>query len=116
MSRARVCGNVTRRAPFQTAVGLADRWRVRLGRTPAVLVLGITALVVVVVSAASAYATFDFWEGGPILASLSAAAAASAGALYLATRRVVVALGVATVVVAAHFVLLLAITLARWEG
>jgi len=83
---------------------------------PAVLMLGATALAVVLVSAASAYATFDFWEGGPIFASLAVAAAASAGAAYVATRRVVVALGVGTVIVAAHFVLLLAITLARWEG
>src|SRR4029450_835241 len=87
-----------------------------VGRTPAVVVLGVTALAVVLASAASAYATFDFWEGGPLTASLSRAAAASAGALYLATRRPVLSLGVATAVVAAHFVLLLAITLARWEG
>jgi hypothetical protein len=89
---------------------------VAFGRKPTILVLAATALAVVFVSAASAYATFDFWEGGPILASLALAAAASAGAAYIATRRVVVALGVATVIVAAHFALLLAITLTRWEG
>jgi hypothetical protein len=102
--------------PIQTAASLADRNEVTVGRTPAIVVLGITALVAVLASAASAYATFDFWEGGPILASLSVAAAASASGLYLATRRLVLALGIATVVVAAQFVLLLAITLARWEG
>jgi hypothetical protein len=74
------------------------------------------ALAVVVASAASAYSTFDFWEGAPILASLCAFAAASAGAVYVATRRSLLALVMALFLGAAHFVLLLAITLARWEG
>jgi hypothetical protein len=51
-----------------------------------------------------------------ILASLGAVAAASAGAVYIRTRRLLQAVMVATVVVPLHFVLLLAITLSRWEG
>jgi hypothetical protein len=87
-----------------------------LRRTPAAVVLTATALAVVVASAATAYSTFDFWEGEPILASLCGFAAASAGALYVATRRLLLALVLALLLGAAHFVLLLAITLARWEG
>lgn len=87
-----------------------------LRRTPSAVALAMTALAVVIASAAWAYSTFDFWEGGPILASLSAVAAASGAALYIATRRLLLALVGAVVIGAAHFVLLLAITLARWEG
>jgi hypothetical protein len=87
-----------------------------LRRIPPALALAATALVVFVISAASAYSTFDFWEGGPILASLGAVAAASAGAVYIRTRRLLQAVIVATVVVPLHFVLLLAITLSRWDG
>jgi hypothetical protein len=87
-----------------------------LGRTPAAFALAATALVVVVISAASAYSTFDFWAGGPILGSLGAVAAASAGAVYARTRRLLLAVVVAAVLVPLHFVLLVAITLARWEG
>ena len=63
-----------------------------------------------------AYSTFDFWESGPILGSIGLTAAASAGALYVGTRRVLPALLVALLVSAGHFVLLLATTLSRWEG
>jgi hypothetical protein len=82
----------------------------------AVWVLWSVSLLVVVGSAVWAYSTFDFWESGPILGSIGVATAASAGALYIATRRVLPALLVALLVVAGHFVLLLAITLSRWEG
>ena len=85
-------------------------------RTAAALALALVALGVVLGSAAGAYATFDFWESVPILGSLSVAAAASAGAIYAASRRVLPALLVALVVAAGHFVLLLAVTLSRWEG
>jgi hypothetical protein len=85
-------------------------------RAVAALVLALMALGVVIGSAAGAYTTFDFWESAPILGSISLAAAASAGALYAASRRVLPALMVALVVAAGHFVLLLAITLSRWEG
>jgi hypothetical protein len=80
------------------------------------LVLWSVSLLVVVGSAVWAYSTFDFWESGPILGSIGVATAASARALYIATRRVLPALLVALLVVAGHFVLLLAITLSRWEG
>ena len=85
-------------------------------RAIAAWVLGSTALVVVAGSAVWAYSTFDFWESGPLLGSIGLAAAASAGALYVATRRVLPALLVGFVVSAGHFVLLLATTLSRWEG
>jgi hypothetical protein len=85
-------------------------------RAVATAVLALMALGVVIASAAGAYATFDFWESGALLGSLSLAAAASAGAIYAASRRVLPALMVALVVAAGHFVLLLAITLSRWEG
>jgi hypothetical protein len=78
--------------------------------------LTMTALAVVMASAAAAYSTFDFWEGGPILVSVCAFAAASGAALYVATRRLLLAMVVACFFGAAHFVFLLAITLARWEG
>ena len=79
-------------------------------------VLGATALMVILVSGAWAYSTVDFWEGGPIIGSIGFAAAASVGALYVATRRVLLALLGGLVVGAGHFVLLLVITLSRWEG
>jgi len=44
-------------------------------------------VAVALASAAWAYSTFDFWEGVPILTSISVFAAAAGGALYLATRR-----------------------------
>ena len=78
--------------------------------------LTVAALAVAIASATWAYSTFDFWEGGPILASICVLAAASGGALYVATRRLLLALVAAVFLGAAHFVLLLAITLARWEG
>jgi hypothetical protein len=78
--------------------------------------LGSTALVGVACSAVWAYSTFDFWESGPLLGSIGLAAGASAGAVYIATRRVLPALLVGLVVSAGHFVLLLATTLSRWEG
>jgi hypothetical protein len=89
---------------------------VTLRRTPTAVALTTTALAVVIASAAWAYSTFDFWEGGPILASIGTFAAASGAALYVATRRLSLALVVAVFLGAAHFVVLLAITLARWEG
>jgi hypothetical protein len=75
-----------------------------------------TALAVSLASVTLAYSTFDFWEGGPILASICVVAAASGGALYIAMRRLLLAAVVAVSLGAAQFVLLLAITLARWEG
>jgi hypothetical protein len=89
---------------------------VTLPRVPTAVALSIAAVAVVLASAAWAYSTFDFWEGVPILASISVFAAASGGALYLATRRLLLALVLAVFLGATHFVLLLAITLARWEG
>lgn len=73
-------------------------------------------LLVVAGSCMWAYSTFDFWEGAPILGSIGLAAAGSAGALYFATKRVSPALLVGLLVGAGHFVLLLATTVARWEG
>jgi hypothetical protein len=75
-----------------------------------------TAFAVVIASAVAAYSTFDFWEGGPILVSVCAFTAASGAALYVATSRLILALVVAGFFGASHFVFLLAITLARWEG
>jgi peptidoglycan/LPS O-acetylase OafA/YrhL len=89
---------------------------VTLRRAPSTVALTITALAVVIASATWAYSTFDFWGGGPILASVCALAAAAGGAVYVATRRRLLALVVAVFLGSAHFVLLLAITLARWEG
>jgi hypothetical protein len=82
----------------------------------AALVLALTGLVVVIGSAAGAYSTFDFWESVPVLGSISLVAAASAGAAYAASRRALLALIVALIVAPGHFVLLLLVTLSRWEG
>jgi hypothetical protein len=101
---------------FSRHRAVADSYGVTLQRVPAAVALTITALAVVIASAIWAYSTFDFWEGGPILASVCAFAAASGGALYVATRRLLLALVLAVFLAATHFVLLLAITLARWEG
>jgi hypothetical protein len=103
------------RAAFQPTHATADRQGVRLGRTSAVGVLTTAALAALVSSASAAYATFDFWEGGPVLASILVFGAASAGAVYLTTRRLLITLAVAVCLVAGDFVLLLAITLGRWE-
>lgn len=105
-----------RRQAVQPAPAAADRQGVTLRRAPSTVALTITALAVVIASATWAYSTFDFWEGGPILASVCALAAAAGGAVYVATRRRLLALVVAVFLGSAHFVLLLAITLARWEG
>ena len=85
-------------------------------RAIATWVLGATALMVILVSGAWAYSTVDFWEGAPIIGSIGFAAAASVGALYVATRRVLLAALGGLGVGAGHFVLLLVITLSRWEG
>jgi hypothetical protein len=79
-------------------------------------VLSSVSLLVVVGSAVWAYSIFDFWESGPILGSIGVTIAASTGALYVATRRVLPALLLALLGGAGQFVLLLAITLSRWEG
>jgi hypothetical protein len=79
-------------------------------------VLGAMTLLLVVGSCIWAYSTFDFWERGPMLGSVGLAAAASAGTLYFATKRLPPALLGGVLVGAGHFVLLLATTLARWEG
>jgi hypothetical protein len=55
------------------------------------------ALAVVIASATWAYSTFDFWESGPVLASICALAAASGGALYVATRRLLLAFVLAVI-------------------
>jgi hypothetical protein len=85
-------------------------------RASAVSILWLIALAVVVGSAVWAYSTFDFWESGPLLGSVGVAAAASAAALYLATRRVLPALLVALLVMAGHFVVLYVITGSRWSA
>jgi hypothetical protein len=103
-------------AAIQPAPAVADRYGVTLRRASTAVALTMTALAVVIASATWAYSTFDFWEGGPILASICVFAAAAGGALYVATRRGLLALVVAVFLAVAHFVLLLAITLARWEG
>jgi hypothetical protein len=115
-SHVPACGNVTRRAAIQPAPAAADRHGVTARQASTAVALTITALAVVIASATWAYSTFDFWEGGPILASLCAFAAAAGGTVYVATRRRLLALVVAVLLGSAHFVLLLAITLARWEG
>jgi hypothetical protein len=89
---------------------------VTLNRNPAAAVLAATAAAVVVASASWAYASFDFWEGGPIVLSVGSVAALSAGAVYAAMRRPRLALMVALFIGVGHVVLLLAITTARWEG
>jgi hypothetical protein len=89
---------------------------VTLNRNPAAAVLAATAAAVVVASAAWAYASFGFWEGGPIMLSVGSVAALSAGAVYAARRRLRMALMVALFVGVGYVVLLLAITNARWEG
>jgi hypothetical protein len=89
---------------------------VTLNRNPAAAVLAATAAAVVVASAAWAYLSFDFWEGGPIMLSVGSVAGLSAGAVYAAMRRLRLALVVAFFVGLSHVVLLLAITGARWEG
>jgi hypothetical protein len=103
-------------AAIQPAPTVADRYGVKLRRAPTAVALTMTALAVVIASATWAYSTFDFWEGRPILASICVFATAAGGALYVSTRRPFLALVVAVFLGSAHFVLLLAITLARWEG
>jgi hypothetical protein len=103
-------------AAIQPAPAVADRYRVTHRRALTAVALTMTALAVVIASATWAYSTFDFWERGPLLTSICVFAAAAGGAFYAATRRRLLALLVAVVLASAHFVLLLAITLARWEG
>ena len=84
------------------------------GRTAALLAS--CALGALVAGAVAAYATFDFWEIVPVLASVLVVGVASAGAAYIATRRRLLTLAAALFLIAGQFVLLAAITLGRWEG
>ena len=101
---------------FSQASTVADRYGVNPRRAPTAVALTVTAVAVVIASAMWAYSTFDFWEGGPILASVCVFATVGGAALYFSTRRPLLALAAGVFLGFAHFVFLLAITLARWEG
>jgi hypothetical protein len=89
---------------------------VTFGRTRTATLLALAALGALIYSAVAAYATFDFWETAPLLASVFVFGAASAGAIYVATHRRLLTVGAAVFLVVGHFVLLAAITLGRWGG
>ena len=88
---------------------------VTLGRYRTVGLFAAGALATLIGSGVAAYATSAFWETVPVVMSVLVFGAASAGAIYAATRRGLFTLAVAACLVVGQVVLLGAITLARWD-
>jgi hypothetical protein len=86
------------------------------GASWAQALLTVAALAVAAVSAVWAWATFSYWEAGPIVATVLATSALSASALFIQRRRVLSALIVGAFVGTTNLTLVLVITPARWEG
>jgi hypothetical protein len=100
----------------QAELACADTANVSARRVSLAPALAVAALAVAAASAVWAWATFSYWEAGPVLGTIAATAAMSASALFVRRRRVLPAVVVGLLVAAANLALVLAITLARWEA
>jgi hypothetical protein len=78
--------------------------------------LATASAAVCVGSLVTAWATFDFWETGPLLACVFGAGTLAGLALYVRRRSLPQAVAVGFVVALLTFVGAAFITLSRWEG
>ena len=86
------------------------------GRRPTVRWLALGAVLAVVSSAIWAWVSFDYWEAGPVVATILATVGLSGAAMFAWRRRVLSAVLVGILVGITELGVVLMITLARWEG
>jgi hypothetical protein len=76
--------------------------------------LALAALLVAAGSAVWAWVTFDYWEAGPLIATVLTTAALTTSSLFVLRRRVLLAVIVGFFAGAATLTAVTAITVARW--